>query len=100
MQRRRDLSSKEMETLQRSRIPTVVIPANGEVQTNGEAQVYVHDVGLFLIVDIFEDTPCNSIVWKVCESHGRSYGWVSGQQPRLTKQGKQIKCKTGTSILD
>ena len=56
-----------MDTLRRSRIPTVVIPANGEVQPNGEALVYVHDVGLFLIVDIFEDTPCNSIVWKFFE---------------------------------
>ena len=36
---KRDLSSEELETLRRSRIPTTVVTANGEVQTNEEAQV-------------------------------------------------------------
>ena len=57
--------------------------------------MYVHDVGLFLIVDIFEDTPCSSIVWKVCEEHGYSYEWVSGQQPRLTKQDQTNYMQNG-----
>ena len=46
------LSSHKMETLRRSRIPTTVVPANGKckrtrrkLQTNEEAQVYVHDLG-------------------------------------------------------
>ena len=42
---KKDLSSEELETLRRSRTPTVVVTANGEVQTNEEAQVYVHDLG-------------------------------------------------------
>ena len=45
-----DLSSNEMETLRRSRTPTVVVAANGVVQTNEEAQVYVHDLGFFVTV--------------------------------------------------
>ena len=40
MLRKKDLSSDEMETLRRSRNTTVVVTANGEVQTNEEAQVY------------------------------------------------------------
>ena len=44
MLRKRDLTSDEMETLRRSRTPTV------EVQTNQEAQVYVHNLGLFVTV--------------------------------------------------
>ena len=53
----KDLSSDELETLRRSRNPTVVVTANGGVQTNEEAQVYVHDLGLFVTVQLLEDTP-------------------------------------------
>ena len=44
------LSSDEQGTLERSRTPTVIVTANGEVQTVEEVQVYVHDLGLFVIV--------------------------------------------------
>ena len=39
----RRISSDELDTLRRSRNPTTVVTANGEVQTKQEAQVYVHD---------------------------------------------------------
>ena len=54
---KKDLSSEEIETLRSSRNPTVVVTANGEVQTNEEAQVYVHDLDLFVTVQILDDTP-------------------------------------------
>ena len=41
MLRKKDLSSAELDTLRKSRRPTMVIAANGEVQTSEEAQVYV-----------------------------------------------------------
>ena len=37
---KKELSSEEPETLRRSRTPTVVVTAIGEVQTNEEAQVF------------------------------------------------------------
>ena len=52
---KKDLSSEELETLRRS--PTVVVTASGEVQTNEEAQVNVDDLGLFVTVQLLEDTP-------------------------------------------
>ena len=54
---KKDWSPDKMETLLRSRNPTTVVTANGEVQTNEEAQEYVHDVDLFLKVQILDDTP-------------------------------------------
>ena len=54
---KKNLSSGELETLPRSTNPTTVATANGEVQTNEEAQVYVHALDLFLTVHILEDTP-------------------------------------------
>ena len=38
---KKDLSDAEMETVTTSRSPTTVVTANGEVQTNEEATVYV-----------------------------------------------------------
>ena len=53
---KKDLSSDEMETLWTSRNTTTVLTANGEVQTNEEATVYVHDLELYVTVQILEDT--------------------------------------------
>ena len=45
-----DLSSDELETLRRSRTPAMVVTTDGQVQTNEEARVCVHDLGLFVTV--------------------------------------------------
>ena len=58
---KKDLSSDEMDTLRRSRNPTTEVTANGEVQTNKEAQAYVHDLDLFVTVQLLEET--SSLAW-------------------------------------
>ena len=45
---KKDLSSDEMEDSPEIQEPTTVVTANGKVQTNEEAQVYVHDLDLFV----------------------------------------------------
>ena len=40
---KKDLNAAEMETLTKSCSPTIVLTANGEVQTHEEATVYVKD---------------------------------------------------------
>ena len=83
-----------MDTLRRSRNPTTEMTANGEVQTNEEAQIFVHDLNLFVTVQLLDETPAVLSFGKLCEDHGYSYEWVSGQKPWLTKKGKTIMCKT------
>ena len=53
----------------------MVVTAKLEVQTNEEAQVFVHDLNLFVTVHLLEETP-------------------AVLSPRLTQQGKNILCKT------
>ena len=67
---------------------TVVVTASGEVQTNEKTQVYVHDLGLLVTVQLLEDTPAVLSLGKLCEEHGYKYELVSGQQQRLTKKGE------------
>ena len=75
-----------------------MVTANGEVQTNEEAQVFVHDLNLFVTVQVLDETPAVLSQGKLCEDHGYSNEWVSGQKPRLTKDGKTVICKTDNFV--
>ena len=54
---KKDLSNAEMDTLTKSCSPTIVITANGEVQTHEEAIVYVKELEKFLTMKVLENTP-------------------------------------------
>ena len=96
MVNKRQLSSEELWTVKRSRTPTVVLTANGEVHTNAEAQVLVHDLNQFVTVQLLEDAPA-VLSLMFCKDHGYSCEWVSGQEPRSTQKGKSI-CKTDNFV--
>ena len=95
---KKEKSSEEMDTLRRFRTLTVVLTANGEVHTHEEAQVFVQDLNLFVTVQVLEETTAVLSLGKLCEDHGYSYEWESGQKPRLTKDGKSIICKTDNFV--
>ena len=82
---KKDLTSGELETLLRSGSPKTVVSASGEVQTNEEAQVYVHDLHLFVTVQLLEDTSAVLYRGKLKE-HGCTYEWPCDLEPRLTKK--------------
>ena len=95
---KKDLSSEELETLRKSRTSTVVLTADGEVHTNEEAQVSVYDLGLFVTVQSLDETPAVLSLGKLCEDHGYSHEWVSGQKPRLTQKGKTSTCRVDSHV--
>ena len=67
---------------------TAVITANGEVQISDEAQENVHDLKLFVTVRILDDTLAVLSLGKLCEEHGCTSEWASGQKPYPTQNGK------------
>ena len=81
-----------MDTLRRSTTLTTVVTANGEVQTNEEAQVYVQDLDLFVTVQLLKETPAVLSLGKLCSEHGCSYEWKNGETPQFTKDGNTITC--------
>ena len=83
---KKDLDSAELETVTTSRSPMTGITANGEVQTNEEATVYVRELDVFLTMKLFEDTPAVPSVGKLCDEHGYSYEWINGHKPHLIKK--------------
>ena len=94
---KKDLSSGELDTLKRSRPPTTVVTANGEVQTNEEAQVCVHVLHVFVTVQLVEDTPAVLSLGKLCKERGYTCEWPSCREPRLTKNEKQT-CKNESFV--
>ena len=91
---KKDLSKAEMDTLTKSCSPTIVITANGEVQTHEEAIVYVKDLVIFLTMKVLENTPAVLSLGKRCDENGSSYEWINGQKPHLIKDGIRIICNT------
>ena len=91
---RKDLNSAELETVKVSRIPITVVTANGEVQTHEEATVYVKELDRFLTVKNVKNTPAVLSLGKLCEDHGYSHEWTSGQKPCLIKNGVRTQCNT------
>ena len=89
---KRDLYTAELETVRTSRRMTTVMTANGEVQTKEEATVYVKQLDWFVKVMLLEETPAVLFLEKLCEDHGYTYHWISGQKPHLIRNGKRIDC--------
>ena len=59
----------------------------------------VNDPNLFVTVQLLDETPAVPPPGKLCGDHGYSYEWVSGQEPRWTKDGKSIICKTDNFVV-
>ena len=91
---KKDLNDAEMDTLTKSCSPTIVITANGEVQTHEEATVYVKELDIFLTMKVLEDTPAILSLGKLCNENGYSNEWINGQKPHLIKNGIRIPCNT------
>ena len=96
---KKDLSDAEMDTLTKSCSPTIVITANGEVQTHEEATVYVKELDIFLTMKVLENTPVVLSLGKLCDEKGYSYEWINGQKPHLIKNGIRIPCNTENFVL-
>ena len=91
---KKDLNDAEMDTLTKSCSPTIVVTANGEVQTHEEATVYVKELDIFLTMKVLENTPAVLSLGKLCDENGYSYEWINGQKPHLIKNGIRIQCNT------
>ena len=95
---KRDLNPAELETMGTSRSPTVVMTANGEVQTREEGMESVEELDSFVTVMLLEETPAVLFGRKLCEDHGCTYHWISGQKPHLIRVGKRIDCNMSNCV--
>ena len=80
---KKDMCDAEMDTLTKSCSPTIVITANGEVQTHEEATVYVKQLDIFLTMKVFDDTPAVLSLGKLCDENGISMNGSMVKKPHL-----------------
>ena len=66
-----------------SKNPTMVVTANGEVQTQEEAIVYVKELDMFLTMKVLENTPAVLSLGELCDENGYSYEWINDKKPHL-----------------
>ena len=93
---KKDLSDAEMDTLTKSCSLTIVIIANGEVQTHEEAIVYVKEFDIFLTMKVLDNTPAELSLGKLCDENGYSYEWINGQKPHpLYVRCRARICRSG-----
>ena len=91
---KKDLSDAEMDTLTKSCIPTIVIIANGEVQTHAEARDNTADVFSMTFIVKNMSKSLTYTVGKLCDENGYSHEWINGQKPHLIKNGIRLQCNT------
>ena len=77
---KKDLSNAEMDTLTKLCRRTIVITANGEVQTHEEATVYVKELDIFLTMKVLDNTPAVLSLGSLCDENGDSYEWINGKK--------------------
>ena len=94
---KKDLSEAEMDTLTKSCSPTIVITANGEVQTR-RRHCICQRIGPIRHGHASWRNSLNFFLGKLCEDHGYTYHWTSGQKPHLTKKGKRIDCNISNYV--
>ena len=99
---KKDLNDAEMDTLTKSCSPTIVISANGEVQTHEEATAYVKELDIFLTMKVLENTPAVLSLGKLCDENGYSYEWIGGKKPHLsdTMQHGELRSYRGSRLVN
>ena len=88
---KKDLNDAEMDSLTKSCSPTIVITANGEVQTHEEAIVYVKELDIFLTMKVLDNTPVTSLQCQCLSLLMIDQGNLRKSKP--TKSQNQIKRK-------
>ena len=84
---KKDLSDVEMDIMTKSCSFTIVLIANGEVQTHEEAIVYVKELDMFLTLKVVDNTPAILSLGNFCIEKGYSDEWNNGQKTNLIETG-------------
>ena len=94
---KRDLDSAELEDHE-----DIKMSDDGDGQRRGANQRRSHGkcqtIGLVVKIMLLEETPAVLSVEKVCDDHGYTYHWTSGQKPHLIRNGKRIDCNISNYV--
>ena len=81
----KDVSSDKMVTSRRSRNPITVLTATGTVRTS-----VVHDLDLFVTMQLLDETPAVLLLHQLFSKHGYSHEWKTAKLHTWPKMGRQF----------
>ena len=84
----RELSSDTMDTLRSQKPHKRLTATEGSANKRVSTCFFVHDLDLFVIVQLLVETPVILLLHKFCSKRGYSYELKKVQTPRLTQNGK------------
>ena len=79
--------------------PMTVSTGTSKVQINEDAQVFAHDLDLFVTVRLLDETPAVLSLRMLCSKHGNSFEWKNGETPRLANNGKTTTWKMDNFVF-
>ena len=97
---KKELSSGELETLRKSRNPRVVPTANGAVHTHEEAQVFVHDLILFVRILNIGLMKSGRASWQEEEATRKDFNILLIHQDKIFFYLRALQGQSGRNLID
>ena len=95
----KSMTLRYIDTLRRSKNPTCDLPRPGAVHINEYAQVSVHDLDLFVTVQLLDETPAVLLLHQLCSERGYSFEWKTAKLHNWPRMGRQVLVKWTTQYF-
>ena len=95
---KKDLNSVELETMRTSRSPTTVMTTTTRCKPEKKRRCTSSSWTSSSKLSFLKKLPAVLSLWKLCDDHGYTYHWISGQKPHVIRNGKRIDCKFSNKV--
>ena len=79
----KDLTDEEKGRIRSAKEPLILQTANGRAYAQDETDAYIHDLGIWVVFYILEDSPAVLSLGLLVEEHKFTYLWEPGEVPFL-----------------
>ena len=87
----KDLTEEEKGRIRSAKEPLILQTANGRAYAQDETDAYIHDLGIWVVFYILEDSPAVLSLGLLVEEHKFTYLWEPGEVPFLLKNEPHVK---------
>ena len=87
-----DLTPSEYKTMRKMEVSILLETANGEIESEYETEIWVHELKMFVTAVLLDDTPAVLSLGKLVEQNGFDYIWKTRTVPFLQKGTLKVFC--------
>ena len=89
---KKELTAEERKMIRKLADPIPLSTANGPTWATEETDIYVHELDIWVVAVLLEDSPAVLCQGKLVEHHGFRFDWTPGQTPYLQKGDLKVHC--------